>query len=283
MSPIHISRSLFQDIEGGEDGEAGDPPFRVDQQTLRVWADGRPHRVNIPLKYQVCRQIVFLSHVFRKDQYGLSGKDLRVTPMLDWVYGYRGKDSRANLAKLPTGEVSRRTFQLLRHIFSTEKKKITRSFFQIENLMEKHVCLAVHHFPFQYLRQKLKNLYGDCFCRWCTTQPAWWFCTVQRLTRKGTTEDTPRIQRVYVSILRQHGPELEMSTFVFALPPWPTYTVRYVSSGTPVCHWAGSRCRGRRLRSCPGLPIMIGITSILTVSDVQLSIASMSRWLGLEL
>ena len=55
MSPIHISRSLFQDIEGGEDGEAGDPPFRVDQQTLRVWADGRPHRVNIPLKYQVCR------------------------------------------------------------------------------------------------------------------------------------------------------------------------------------------------------------------------------------
>jgi len=25
--------------------------------------------------------------------------------MLDWVYGYRGKDSRANLAKLPTGEV----------------------------------------------------------------------------------------------------------------------------------------------------------------------------------
>ena len=44
--------------------------------------------------------------------------------MLDWVYGYRGKDSRANLAKLPTGEVSGITFQLLRHIFSTEKKKI---------------------------------------------------------------------------------------------------------------------------------------------------------------
>ena len=51
-----ISRSLFQDIEGGEEGEAGDPPIRVDQETLRVWADGRPHRVNIPLKYQVCRQ-----------------------------------------------------------------------------------------------------------------------------------------------------------------------------------------------------------------------------------
>ena len=53
----HISRSLFQDIERGEDGEAGDPPIRVDQQTLRVWADGRPHRVNIPLKYQVCRYV----------------------------------------------------------------------------------------------------------------------------------------------------------------------------------------------------------------------------------
>ena len=36
---------------------------------------------------------------------------------------------------------------------------------------------------------------------------------------------------------------------------WPTYTVKNVSSGTPVCHWAGSCCRGRRLRSCPGLPI----------------------------
>ena len=48
---------------------------------------------------------MLLSQVFWKDQYGLSGKDLRVTPMLDWVYGYRGKDSRANLAKLPTGEV----------------------------------------------------------------------------------------------------------------------------------------------------------------------------------
>ena len=29
---------------------------------------------------------MFLSQVFWKDQYGLSGKDLRVTPMLDWVY-----------------------------------------------------------------------------------------------------------------------------------------------------------------------------------------------------
>ena len=66
---------------------------------------------------------MLLSQVFWKDQYGLSGKDLRVTPMLDWVYGYRGKDSRANLAKLPTGEVSVMTFQLLRHIFSIEKKK----------------------------------------------------------------------------------------------------------------------------------------------------------------
>ena len=30
-----------------------------------------------------------------------------MTPVLDWVYGYRGKDSRANLDKLPTGEVSK--------------------------------------------------------------------------------------------------------------------------------------------------------------------------------
>ena len=44
-----------------------------------------------------------------KDDYGLSGKDegAKVTPVLDWVYGYRGKDSRANLDKLPTGEVSK--------------------------------------------------------------------------------------------------------------------------------------------------------------------------------
>ena len=125
----HISRSLFQDIEGGEEGEAGDPPIRVDHQTLRVWADGRPHRVNIPIKYQVCRHLIFLflqfyvsfpvlsqfsfslkiRQLFLKDDYGLSGKDEgpKVTPVLDWVYGYRGKDSRANLDKLPTGEVSK--------------------------------------------------------------------------------------------------------------------------------------------------------------------------------
>lgn len=44
-----------------------------------------------------------------KDDYNQSVKDdgPRVTPVLDWVYGYRGKDSRANLDRLPTGEVSR--------------------------------------------------------------------------------------------------------------------------------------------------------------------------------
>ena len=107
----HISRSLFQDIEGGEDGEAGDPPIRVDQQTLRVWADGRPHRVNIPLKYQVCKYVGSEDNtqILLKDEYGQSGKDEgpRVSPVLDWVYGYRGKDSRANLDRLPTGEVSK--------------------------------------------------------------------------------------------------------------------------------------------------------------------------------
>ena len=106
----HISRSLFQDIERGEDGEAGDPPIRVDQQTLRVWADGRPHRVNIPLKYQVCKYVGSEDNtqILLKDEYGQSGKDEgpRVSPVLDWVYGYRGKDSRANLDRLPTGEVS---------------------------------------------------------------------------------------------------------------------------------------------------------------------------------
>ena len=50
-----------------------------------------------------------ITQIFLKDDYGLSGKDEgpKVTPMLDWVYGYRGKDSRANLDKLPTGEVSK--------------------------------------------------------------------------------------------------------------------------------------------------------------------------------
>ena len=49
-----------------------------------------------------------IRQIFAKDDYGLSGKDEgpRVTPVLDWVYGYRGKDSRANLDRLPTGEVS---------------------------------------------------------------------------------------------------------------------------------------------------------------------------------
>ena len=111
LSHRHISRSLFQDIEGGEDGEAGDPPIRVDQQTLRVWADGRPYRVNIPLKYQVCKYVGSEDNtqILLKDEYGQSGKDEgpRVTPVLDWVYGYRGKDSRANLDRLPTGEVSK--------------------------------------------------------------------------------------------------------------------------------------------------------------------------------
>ena len=50
-----------------------------------------------------------IRQIFVKDDYGLSGKDegAKVTPVLDWVYGYRGKDSRANLDKLPTGEVSK--------------------------------------------------------------------------------------------------------------------------------------------------------------------------------
>ena len=50
-----------------------------------------------------------IRQLFLKDDYGLSGKDEgpKVTPVLDWVYGYRGKDSRANLDKLPTGEVSK--------------------------------------------------------------------------------------------------------------------------------------------------------------------------------
>ena len=55
LSQKHISRSLFQDIEGGEEGEPGDPPIRIDDQTVRVWAEGRPHILNIPLKYQVCK------------------------------------------------------------------------------------------------------------------------------------------------------------------------------------------------------------------------------------
>ena len=78
---------------------------------MRVWADGRPHRVNIPLKYQVCKYVGSEDNtqILLKDEYGQSGKDEgpRVTPVLDWVYGYRGKDSRANLDKLPTGEVSK--------------------------------------------------------------------------------------------------------------------------------------------------------------------------------
>ena len=68
---------------------------------------------------------MFLSYVFWKDQYGLSGKDLRVTPMLDWVYGYRGKDSRANLAKLPTGEVSGMTLPYVAPYFQYRKEKNT--------------------------------------------------------------------------------------------------------------------------------------------------------------
>ena len=59
------------------------------------------------LKRQVSSSLM-ITEIFLKDDYGLSGKEEgpKVTPMLDWVYGYRGKDSRANLDKLPTGEVS---------------------------------------------------------------------------------------------------------------------------------------------------------------------------------
>ena len=33
-----------------------------------------------------------------------------MAPTLDWVYGYRGKDSRANLGRLPTGEVGNTSY-----------------------------------------------------------------------------------------------------------------------------------------------------------------------------
>jgi len=60
---------------------------------VKVFVRGRPISLNIPEKYQ--------------DDYDIDAEVEApdVSSSLEWVYGYRGKDSRSNLYSLPTGEV----------------------------------------------------------------------------------------------------------------------------------------------------------------------------------
>lgn len=60
---------------------------------MKVFVRGRPISLNIPEKYQ--------------DDYDIDAEVEApdVSSSLEWVYGYRGKDSRSNLYSLPTGEV----------------------------------------------------------------------------------------------------------------------------------------------------------------------------------
>eukprot|EP00090_Calanus_glacialis_P000940 TRINITY_DN10679_c0_g1_i1.p1 TRINITY_DN10679_c0_g1~~TRINITY_DN10679_c0_g1_i1.p1 ORF type:complete len:1682 (+),score=397.37 TRINITY_DN10679_c0_g1_i1:312-5048(+) len=89
-SPSAPPAELVQDIE---DGDVDRESKRIDKDTVKVFVRGRPITLNIPEKYQEDYDI----------EAEIEAPDVNTS--LEWVYGYRGKDSRSNLYSLPTGEV----------------------------------------------------------------------------------------------------------------------------------------------------------------------------------